>query len=306
LQDPFEVDPSDIWSHRNDKRVHFVDTLRIKHLFPAAGVLLLLTTSSLAFKAYYSPDNANVPLRWFSPVAHIKFDSAAPQEVVQAVGIDTMVESMNVWRNLTCAQTLTPFNFTFDTNPVTGKSIGFVEGQDNENLFKWVKSHNEWRHGSGVLAITSLTYDTITGEIVDADLELNDAEFSFSTNPGATQADLMNTVVHEAGHFLGLDHSKLPKATMDASAPLGETQKRDLHPDDVLGYCFLYGPDAPAVPDTSAGGSAGQGGGNGDGCHVARVDGRQKTAPSHQGLLILFCVMVLAALRHTQCARKSR
>ena len=47
--------------------------------------------------------------------------------------------------------------------------------------------------------------------------------------------DVQNTITHEAGHTLGLDHSADPSATMAASAPAGETSKRVLQPDEVAG-----------------------------------------------------------------------
>jgi MYXO-CTERM domain-containing protein len=49
-----------------------------------------------------------------------------------------------------------------------------------------------------------------------------------------------NTVTHEVGHFLGLDHTPIEAATMFATAPRGETAKRDLHQDDIDGLCAIY------------------------------------------------------------------
>jgi MYXO-CTERM domain-containing protein len=50
----------------------------------------------------------------------------------------------------------------------------------------------------------------------------------------------MNTAVHEIGHLVGLDHSLEPGATMEATAALGEIQKRDLSEDDLAGLCDMY------------------------------------------------------------------
>jgi hypothetical protein len=73
-------------------------------------------------------------------------------------------------------------------------------------------------------AITTVFYTSNPGasgdgSIVDADVELNDIDFTFvvcpavgcSTNthgrPGTMIADLENTLTHELGHFQGLDHT---------------------------------------------------------------------------------------------------
>jgi len=68
-------------------------------------------------------------------------------------------------------------------------------------------------------------------------------------------------VVHEVGHFLGLDHSTIQIATMFSQALPAETKKRDLTQDDRNGYCALYGPlsEPIATPEpvtTSSGCSA--------------------------------------------------
>ena len=152
--------------------------------------------------------------------------------------------SFAVWSQLSCGEAFTPFTFNF-VGFVHGRQVGYNEGPSgsNENLVIWVRDGANWHHGPGVLALTSLTYDTNSGQIVDGDLEMNDAEFFFSLSPNDSQVDVKNTIVHEAGHFLGLDHSPIVKTTMFAKAPFGEIEKRDLHPDDIAGFCALYGPD---------------------------------------------------------------
>src|SRR5262249_34975870 len=60
----------------------------------------------------------------------------------------------------------------------------------------------------------------------------------------SSMIDLQNTVTHEAGHLLGLGHSTVIGATMQAStSSTPETSKRDLAPDDQKGYCALNLPE---------------------------------------------------------------
>ena len=82
---------------------------------------------------------------------------------------------------------------------------------------------------------------------------MNGGGFSFSTEtPRDGQIDALNTLTHEAGHFLGLDHSSDHEATMYAQAPPGEIKKRSLETDDKNGICFLYEDFLIDVPSGSS------------------------------------------------------
>lgn len=128
---------------------------------------------------------------------------------------------------------------------------------------------------SRVIALTTVSYQDATGEIVDADMELNawtgagpsppgyyftcvDPPAPVCGTPGETgciEVDVQNTVTHEAGHVLGLGHalseycyptvSLASAATMCANASFGETAKRTLAQDDVNGICSIYPAGAP-------------------------------------------------------------
>jgi MYXO-CTERM domain-containing protein len=111
-------------------------------------------------------------------------------------------------------------------------------------------------HGAGVIATTTTTSNRFTGQINDSDIEINDSvgtdgtKFIFTavdgvpcTDPnqtGCVRMDVQNTITHEAGHTLGLDHTTDPTATMYATAPQGETSKRVLGNDDIQAICTIY------------------------------------------------------------------
>jgi hypothetical protein len=105
---------------------------------------------------------------------------------------------------------------------------------------------------TSAFAITSVNVDPATGQIMDADIEFN-LEFQslgvdeWSSEPSQT-VDIRNTVTHEAGHVLGLDHSEDEEATMYRRAEAGEVKKRDLSEDDVEGLCAIY-PNSPLLPE---------------------------------------------------------
>ncbi len=54
-------------------------------------------------------------------------------------------------------------------------------------------------------------------------------------------------MTHEVGHFLGLDHSAVHRATMNPAVKEGQTWQRSLESDDRAGATALYGVHAGAV-----------------------------------------------------------
>ncbi len=93
------------------------------------------------------------------------------------------------------------------------------------------------------IALTTTTFDPDSGDLLDADIELNADNYGFTVNDEATDYDLLSVLTHEVGHFLGLAHSNLSDATMFATYDSGSTELRTLSADDVAGVCALYPPD---------------------------------------------------------------
>ena len=105
---------------------------------------------------------------------------------------------------------------------------------DNRNVIHWRTSGM----AAGVFAVTITTFDTTNGQITDADMELNDRDFTWDTlGPGGTtgvigRAMIENVVTHEAGHFFGLDHAFNAQATMYAQSSAGLINAVSLSADD--------------------------------------------------------------------------
>ncbi|HEY3447998.1 MAG TPA: myxosortase-dependent metalloprotease, MXAN_2677/MXAN_2678 family [Myxococcales bacterium] len=142
-----------------------------------------------------------------------------------------------------------------------------------------------WDHEANTIALTTTSFDNQTGEILDADIELNGAGFEFTTadsppcdrppprgSNDCVATDVQNTVTHEVGHVLGLDHSPDPSSTMFASEALGETNKRVLSADDIDGLCAIY-PEGAASSPACPGASGDGGSGGGGGCSSAGAGG---------------------------------
>lgn len=168
-------------------------------------------------------------------------------------------------------------DFTFAPGPrVSGGQVG--EGTASENLITFrevsctavvapsdpclsngscLNVKRCWDHGPDTIALTTVTYSTRTGIAVDADIELNASNFLFTTistppcdegheEPTCVAFDVQNTLTHEIGHAVGLDHVDNDASTMAWSAPTGETSKRVIDPGTVRGLCHTYPRGEPA------------------------------------------------------------
>ena len=154
------------------------------------------------------------------------------------------------WTNADCGNGEKP-NFVVDIFPdvnctdldATTGDAGYKPTGPNYNL--WVFRDSDWPFNNvsdeGAIAITTTQYDTNSGEIFDADVELNSFGRTFTTDPDIVDMDLPSVVQHESGHFLGLGHAQEPANVMWLSLDTGAT-RRVLQPDDIQGICATYPP----------------------------------------------------------------
>lgn len=108
------------------------------------------------------------------------------------------------------------------------------------------------------LAKTTVTFDDETGEILDADIEINHAYNGFTISEENVEYDLVSVVTHEVGHFIGLDHSLDSLATMNATYERGTIDLRTIEPDDVAAACAAYPADREAACSTKPKGGLGK------------------------------------------------
>ncbi len=244
----------------------------------ASAGLLSVSGGALAYKFYMTSGAAPQPLRWYTerPAYTWTLSTVEPEETDWA-GIQALLETaFDAWIDTACG--VVP-EFTFaGTTDVTAATppTSLVDTPDNVVVF--IKSRTQWQQSgnqSSWLAITKIANNSVNGEIVDADIEINDGMYTFHYGddaPPSGQIDFKSMIVHEAGHFFGLDHSLDSSATMYATYAGGDpTEARSLETDDVDGICALYA-DAPAWVDPNAKPPE-TGGGDDGGCGAGALGG---------------------------------
>jgi hypothetical protein len=147
-------------------------------------------------------------------------------------------------------------NITFLEVSSTAQSISPTSVGDGINLITIAPTaENLAIFGEGNnTARTRVFYDPETGEINEADIVINPFPYSaegvplqFSTDGTKDTYDLESTLAHEIGHLLGLSHSSVIGATMQASQGLNGTYglpaltERTLSDADLAAVRSLYG-----------------------------------------------------------------
>ncbi len=150
----------------------------------------------------------------------------------------------------------TAANIKFEVGSSKAQSISPVSEGDGINLITIAETtENLAIFGGGQNpARTRVFYDQDTGEIVEADIAINPhpigadgTPLQFSTDGTPGTYDFESTLMHEIGHFLGLDHSNVIGSTMQPHQGVNGTYKlpafteRTLSEDDRTKLLSLYG-----------------------------------------------------------------
>jgi hypothetical protein len=187
-----------------------------------------------------------LPLYWASSCVGFSLQEDGSEHIAFADFAEVAILSFLAWSELDCGGGLSSIAFTrladvechrAEYDP-SGPNANVVMFQD----YKW-----DYQGTDNTLAKTTVTYDSSTGEILDADIELNHAFNELTIGDDQVVYDLQSILTHEIGHFIGLDHTLDPVATMNAGYSPGDTDPRELALDDVAAACAVYPPDRPAT-----------------------------------------------------------
>ena len=202
-----------------------------------------------------------MPVAWPSTCVPWHLNLTGSSSIADADTVRAAVEaSFTVWNDVDGAYL--ELVYAGDTDE---RAAGYRSGcgtAQNANVVMFVDEG--WSHAPNAVALTSLTYTPNDGRVFDADIEMNVENFPIGIVRNAIDdrgvTDLQNTLTHEVGHLVGLDHTqpetfvadgeqRYTQATMYAITGPTDTAKRSLLLDDEEGLRAAYPVDRRAEAD---------------------------------------------------------
>lgn len=185
-------------------------------------------------------------LAWFDRCSTIKLLPRGKQDIASDVILGTIATSFDTWNAVRCDGDLVGLVATVSDVPASEDSPRHGLSGGNENVVMFVDSQALWLerlNPAAAIGLTSVFHSKKTGQILGADMEINDWSVRLGICGracGVGITDLQNVLTHEAGHYYGLGHVADSTATMYYEAPARDIAKRDLGADDITGLCDTY------------------------------------------------------------------
>jgi hypothetical protein len=252
-----------------------------------AGALALVAAASTASGYVRSRTEKGVGVAWSGSCAFVQPDSAGTPDMPNDQLFDVVQKSLANWTNSIGDQAY--LKLMYDTPaPLEAHldGINTIKFRTDKWCHPNDAQQNNVCYSPQAAGITTVFFvqdgSKRAGTILDADIELNDINFTFAVLPttnqprdGTSLADLENTLTHELGHLQGLDHTckdaatpaqeiddsgnpppdcgslsslplpeqvKIKLATMYNFAMPSEINKRSPEADDVAGIADAYPP----------------------------------------------------------------
>jgi hypothetical protein len=211
-------------------------------------------TTTVSVPADYDPTEGcftqgNV-LWWRNACVGYSIQRSASRQVTLEQAEQAMATAFTKWTSTACpADDAGESRVSIDVRdegPVACDEVQYNQNQPNQHVILFRDDTWPYTDSNNTLALTTVTFDPDTGELYDADMEINSTPAIQLTVSGPVPSggyDFESVVTHESGHFLGMAHSPDSRATMFARYVEGSTSMRDLSEDDVSGICTAYPPD---------------------------------------------------------------
>ena len=196
-------------------------------------------------------DNCKIsghPLYWPGLCVGFSLNKAGSEHIDFAAFREVVHRGFVAWSELDCGDGPATLAFT-ELGTVACHRAEYNPDLSNANIILFQDHKWSYTGPDNTLAKTTVTYDVDSGEIFDADIELNHAYNEFTIADQDVVYDLQSIVTHEIGHFIGLDHTPDYIATMYAAYEKGTIGLRTLEIDDEEGLCAAYPASRPVACD---------------------------------------------------------
>jgi Matrixin len=228
-------------------------------LVPSTASAFCRTTSK-AIPAEFSPTadqpcwTGGLPLFWRNACVGFAMQKNASTQISFDDAVQNLTTAFAKWKGASCPSSAGTSSVSIEVRYLGAAVCNQVQynrdtsiGNANVIMFR----DDAWPHDdpNNTIALTTVTYDPTTGELFDADMEINSAQqkFSLVDPPPADKVGFLAAVTHEAGHFLGMAHSPDGNATMFAQY---KPTMSNLAADDIAGICSIYQPDGMHIAAT--------------------------------------------------------
>jgi len=170
-------------------------------------------------------------VKWTTLPVNYVINPTNPQGLAETFIDGAVFNSAETWDAATSKELM---NNTFTTD---GTAAYGVQNYKNAIVFGNYST-------AGVIAVTSVWYNTRLGKIVEFDMMFDTDWVWGDATVDPTKMDLQNIATHELGHAVGLAdayNSACSAATMYGYSDYGDVQKRTLESPDIKGLQTLYG-----------------------------------------------------------------
>jgi hypothetical protein len=198
-----------------------------------------------AYCAGLDPPVVPHPVWWRNACQSYDIQQDASAQVPYDVAVTSFATAFSKWTGADCPDGGHPSISIENLGPVACDEVHYNDnttGQGNQHVI--VFRDEVWPHPddlNNTLGLTTITFDPDTGEIYDADMEINSTVPLTVSGPVPSSGnDFLSIITHESGHFFGMAHSNDDLATMYAHYTPGSTYMRNLTSDDTAGICSIY------------------------------------------------------------------
>ncbi len=243
-------------------------------------------------------------LYWPTSCINFAFNQQGTQDLDPEETFAVMRKTFQAWTEVQCASGGNATITFEERGPVLLKKSEYNKDGHNVNVILFQDDDWKYRGIDGTLAKTSVTYNDETGEIYDADIEVNAANNTV-TLPGSKKIeyDLQAILTHEVGHFIGIAHSSDDAAVMAPTYSPGSIAQRQLTADDIAAVCAIYPPKSGVACNPEPRGGFGDEDPNGTttkACAVSSLPGESRGLARPAAAFAIMGLGVLAAARRAR------